>query len=161
MRAISILLVLVADSGGKDLREKTLASPTSLQVEIGPNHVKRSNRPTVPEMKTFRLLAFLLLSTALCQGANTISLSTSGLTVSGSNPNYSANVGTIDGLGLGTPATNVSLTAVSGVGQLWWFTISVSLGFQSSGSGTLSVKVGTNYSHSSVQNCLCMPRRGM
>jgi len=95
---------------------------------------------------------YLLLSSgSLCQATNTISLSTNSLTVSGSNPNYSVNVGTIDGLGLGTSASNVSVTPISGVGQLWWFNIKVTLGFTTNGSGTLAAQVTTNYSHSTVQ----------
>jgi len=104
--------------------------------------VRRTIRPIV-------FLAAVLCSAGLCQGANTVSLNTYDITVSGSNPNYSVNVGNINGLGFGTPATNVNVTPVSG-GQLYWINVGLNLNF-SSGSGTISAKVTTNYTHSSVQ----------
>lgn len=116
---------------------------------FGPNWRKLVSSPVLPFVRSLFFLA--LTCGSLCRAANSISISTNTLTVSGSNPNYSVNVGTIDGLGLGTPASNVSLTSISGVGQLWWFNITVNLGFTTGGSGSLSAKITTNYTHSTVQ----------
>ena len=93
---------------------------------------------------------FLLLSFgSLCCGTNTVSLGTSTLAITGSNPNYSANVGTINGLGLGTPASNVNTMSYAG-GELYYFDFHITVGFNG-GSGTLSVQTSTNYTHSAVQ----------
>ena len=103
--------------------------------------------------RIIRYIIFLVVawcSAGLCRAVNSISLSTHNITVSGSSPNYSVNVGSINGLGLGTPASNVNVFALGG-GQLYWITIGITLGFQASGNGTLSIEVTTNYTHSSVQ----------
>ncbi len=68
--------------------------------------------------------------------------------MTGTFPNYSINVGTIDGLGLTAPASNVAVTPVTG-GQLWYSSIKVTMTFTTAGAGTLSAQVTSNYTHSS------------
>jgi hypothetical protein len=122
-------------------------------VGVGLDQYEASDRRALLERRIPRFIVFtaaLLFCATLCQAANSISLSTHNITVSGSNPNYSVNVGSMNGLGLGTPASNVNVFALGG-GQLYWITIGVTLGFTNDGEGVLSVKVTTNYTHSSVQ----------
>ncbi len=87
---------------------------------------------------------------------NSISFSSNGLAMTGSFPNYSISVGTIDGLGLSTPASSVSVTPITG-GQLWYSSIKVTMTFTTSGSGTLSAQVTSNYTHSAVQGIYYCP----
>jgi hypothetical protein len=65
-------------------------------VEIGLEY-NVSDRQTPLVLRAIRrvvfLAAFFLSFSVLCEGANTVSLSTYNITISGSNPNYSVNVG--------------------------------------------------------------------
>lgn len=93
--------------------------------------------------------ALLLVLARAGSAANSCTISSSSITVSGSSPNYSINVGSIDGLGIGTPASNVSVTPLSG-GRLWYTDVSITTHYNST-PGTFSMKVGTSYTHSTVQ----------
>ncbi|HYY69970.1 MAG TPA: hypothetical protein VE734_09565 [Terriglobales bacterium] len=102
------------------------------------------------------LLAALLLSLLGGQawGAATITVQTSagGATVAGTAPNFNINLGTVNGLGIGSPGSGVSIitTAVSN-GALYTSPYSIFLtGWGSSAAVQVTAYVSTNFAHPAV-----------
>jgi hypothetical protein len=94
---------------------------------------------------------WLLMVCAAPARAQTITLATSGgLTIGGSNPSWSTGFGAVNGLGLGTPATGVTvLAATNGVLYTTPYGIVVS-GASNGSKARVSAYVSTNFTPSAI-----------
>jgi len=55
------------------------------------------------------LIGVLLLATPLAKGTLTIATASNGITISGTHPKFTGTLGNVNGLGVGTPSTGVSV----------------------------------------------------
>jgi hypothetical protein len=100
------------------------------------------------------VLLMASLSPVLAEATVTLSLSsaTGGVTISGTRPSYKAGFGDVNGLGVGTPGSGVSLitTGVSG-GALYTTPYNIVIsGMNATHYATVSVYVSTNFSRSTI-----------
>ncbi len=97
----------------------------------------------------------LLVGGSLLYGASnpTLVLQTgTGITIGGAHPSYSGSIGNVNGLGLGAPASGVSLIT-SGVGAAVFYYTPYNYNISSlngSASGIVTAYVSSNFSHPTI-----------
>ena len=104
------------------------------------------------------LLAFGVTS-AQAQQSSTLQTAAGGATVSGSNPSWTSGFGNVNGLGLGTPGTGISvLTAGLTGGVLYTTPLNVVVVANGGTAATIRAYVSGNFSHPSALDLrLCYP----
>jgi hypothetical protein len=96
----------------------------------------------------------VLLTRAGLHGAGpTLAIQTgTGVTIGGAHPSYSGSIGNVNGLGVGTPGSGVSLIT-SGVGNAVFYYTPYNYNISSlngSATGTVAAWVSTNFSHPAI-----------
>lgn len=97
----------------------------------------------------------LLVGESLLYGASNptlVLLTGTGITIGGAHPSYSGSIGDVNGLGLGTPASHVSLIA-SGVGAAVFYYTPYNYNISNlngSATGIVTAYVSSNFSHPTI-----------
>jgi hypothetical protein len=99
-------------------------------------------------------ILILLTAEGLLQSAGpTLAIQTgAGITVGGAHPTYSGSIGNVNGLGVGTPGSGVSLIT-SGVGNAVFYYTPYNYNVSSlngSATGTVTAYVSTNFAHPAI-----------